>query len=173
MPIVSAKIKASIEVRQTGAGDFGPPMFTPTIAGVINLTNGTGAAQADILWSDERTIASGGTDDLDLAGILKDAFGVTVATAKIVTILVINAPVSGAANTTNLTIGVGSNPVVGWLGGTTPTLGPIRPGGMFLRAESDAAGICTVTAGTADILRIANSAGAAATYQIVIIGRTA
>ena len=173
MPIVSAKIKASIEVRQTGAGDFGPPMFTPTISGMINLTNGTSAMMANIMWADERTVASGANDDIDLAGILKDAFGVTVAAAEIVTILVINAPASGAANTTNLTIGAGSNPVVGWLDGTTPTLGPIRPGGVFLRAESDAAGICAVTAGTADILRVANSAGAAAKYQIAILGRTA
>ena len=173
MPIISAKIKASIEVRQTGASDFGPPMFTPTISGLVNLTDGTGAGMANIMWADERTVASGANDDIDLAGTLKDAFGVTVAAAEIVAILIINAPASGAANTTNLTLGAGTNPVAGWLGGTTPTLGPIRPGGVFLRAESDAAGICAVTAGTADILRVANSSGAAATYQIVIIGRTA
>lgn len=86
---------------------------------------------------------------------------------------IINASRSGVANTTALTIGGGSNPVVGFLGGTTPTIGPIRPGGFVFIACPDAAGIGAVTAGTGDILRIANASGAAAVYQIAILGRTA
>ena len=39
--------------------------------------------------------------------------------------------------------------------------------------SGDAAGIGAVTAGTGDILRIANSSGASATYQIGIVGRSA
>ena len=166
---VSATLTAAMKWTQTGTHDFGGLSFNAATDKTIAYTDGTGAGQADILFADTRTIVSGGTDDIDLAGALSNAFGATIAMAKIVSVLII----SKAANTTNLTIGVGTNPVVGWLGGTTPTLGPIRPGGVFLRAETAAAGVCTVTAGTADILRVANASGAAATYDIVILGRSA
>lgn len=161
-----------LKATQTGANDFGGS-FSPTMQVLLQTADGTGAGQADILFMDERTVASASNDDLDLAGVLTSAFGATITAAELVAVFVINARRSGAANTTNLTIGGGSNPVVGFLGGTTPTIGPIRPGGFVMIGCGDAAGIGAVTAGTGDILRIANSSGAAATYQIAILARTA
>ncbi len=172
MPLETT-LKVSLSAKQTGANDFGAPLFTPTVAALIELATGTLANQADLVFADERTVASASNDDLDLAGVLANALGGTLAFVEIVAIMVVNKPKSGVANTTNLTIGAGTNPFLGFLGGTTPTLGPIRPGGVFLLASPADVGIGTVTAGTADILRIANSAGAPATYQIIIIGRSA
>lgn len=152
---------------------------SPTWKGVIEaalaFASGTGAGQFDLAYVAERTVADGADDDLDLAGSLTDAFGNTITAAELVLVAVINKPKTPTddPNTTDLTIGGGSNPFVGFLGGTTPTIGPIKPGGIFLLAASDAAGIGTVTASTADILRITNSAGAAATYQIAILARSA
>lgn len=166
------EITASISAVQAGSNDFGGPAFAPNVAARLNTILGTGAGQADILFVDERTVASASNDDLDLAGVLANAFGATIAAAELVAILIINAPVGGTANTTNLTIGGGTNPVVGFLGGTTPTIGPIRPGGFVLLGCGDAAGLGVVTAGTGDILRIANSSGAAARYQIAIVARS-
>lgn len=171
---VTAKIIAALQASQIGTNDFGGVGFNPSpIRQEINLTPGVGVNQADLLYVDERQVASGATDAIDVAGVLAAALGGTIAMAELVAMLIINAPRSGAPNTTNLTIGAGTNPLVGWLGGTTPTLGPIRPGGMLLRAESDVAGICVVTPGTGDLLNIVNSAGAIATYQIALIGRSA
>lgn len=170
---LSAKITAAITAAQTGANDFGGPNFAPEVKAILTLADGTTASRADRLWADERTVASATNDDIDLTGVLLDAFGATLSQAELVAILIINAPKTGAANTTNLTIGGGTNPVVGFLGGTTPTIGPIRPGGFVMLACPDAAGLGVVTAGTGDILRIANSSGAAAKYQIVVIGRSA
>lgn len=172
---LNSEIAVRIRSSQTGSSDFGGPNFAPDFDAIIQLTNGTAANQADILFVDERTVASASNDDLDVAGVLSSAFGSLIAAAEIVAIAVINRPkiATAAANTTNLTIGGGTNPVVGYLGGTTPTVGPIRPGGVFLLASPDAAGIAAVTAATGDILRIANSAGAAATYQILILARSA
>lgn len=172
MPL-TAKIKASLEAVQTGANDYGAPRFTPQLSAVIDLIDGTVAGAADLIFVDERTVNSASNDDLDLAGVLANALGGTLTFVEIVAIMVINRPKSGAANTTNLTIGGGTNPFVGFLGGTAPTIGPIRPGGMLLLTSPADVGIGTVTAGTGDILRIANSSGAAATYQIAIIGRSA
>jgi hypothetical protein len=169
---LKAQIRASIAATQTGPTDF-PSTFAPSVARAITLANGTGAGQADIIFADERTVASNTSDDLDLVGALTTAFGATINAARLVAVMVINAPIEGAANTTALTIGGGTNPVTGFLGGTTPTVGPLQPGGVFLLAAGAALGLGTVTAGTADILRITNATGAAAKYQIVILARSA
>ena len=172
MPL-TAKIKASIEAVQTGTNDFGTPLFTPQLSALLELVSGTIANAADLGFVDERTVASATNDDLDLAGVLSNALGGTLTFVEIVAILIVNKSAAGVANTTNLTIGLGSNPFLGFLGGTLPTIGPIRPGGLILLASPADVGIGTVAAGTGDILRVANSSGASATYQIAIIGRSA
>lgn len=173
---LKAKLAVSLEATQSGANDFGGPTFEPIVKALMELTDGVAINQADILFVDERTVASATNDDIDLAGSLSNAFGATITAAELVALVIINKPkAAGAApNTTNLTIGVGTNPVTpGFMGGTTPTIGPIRPGGFVVIASPDAAGIGVVTGGSADVLRIANSSGASATYQIAAIARSA
>ncbi len=174
MTIGKAVLRVDWDLQELGGSDFGGGGKLETvIRKILTLTDGTVADAADLLFIDERTVASATNDDLDLAGSLSDAFGNTLTFAEIVAILVINGPITGSANTTDLTIGAGSNPFVGFLGGTTPTIGPIGPSGVVFIACPDAGGIGAVTASTADILRIANSSGASATYQIAILGRSA
>ena len=129
------------------------------------MSSGVGASQADKLFSDTRTIAASGTDDLDLAGVLTDPLGATITMARIRGLIV----VAASGNTNNVVMGVGTNPITTILGGTTPTLN-IRPGGFLALFAPDAVGY-VVTASTADILRFANSgAGTGVTYDIVILG---
>lgn len=170
---LNARLLAQLTAVQTGSNDFGGPDFDIKVFNEMVLEDGTTVNKADILWADQRTVGSASNDDIDLAGVLTNAFGAVITAAELVALLIINKARNGTANTTNLTIGVGSNPFIGFLGGTTPTIGPIRPGGMFMIASPDAAGIGTVVAGTGDILRVANSSGAAATYQIAMLARTA
>lgn len=172
---VRATMTAGIKVRQTGSSDFGGPDFSGEMSFLHEFTDGTTEGKANLAWMDERTILTGANDDIDLAGVLTDAFGASVVGAEIAALFVINKPksASASANTTNLTVGVGTNPVTGYLGGTTPTLGPIRPGNMAMIGGPNVGGFGVVTAGTGDILRIANSAGASAVYQICILLRTA
>lgn len=172
MPL-SASVRLRLAASQTGSSDFGGPAFTPALEAVMNLANGTGAGQADLLFVDERSVNASSNDDIDLAGALTGAFGTTITAAEIVGVLVINAPRDGAANTSSLTIGNGSNPFVGFLGGTTPTIGPIGPGGFFFIGCPSATGVGAVTAGSADVLRIANGAGGTAVYQLAILARSA
>jgi hypothetical protein len=174
MPLNSAKLSVSMNVNQSGANAFsGGPHWSAAFEQVLNFVNGTGANQADLAYVAERTVASASNDDIDLAGVLTDAFGATFTTAEMVALLIVNKQKDGTANTTNLTIGAGSNPWVGALGGTTPTIGPIRPGGVLLLASPDAAGIGAVVAGTGDILRVANSSGAQNKFLIGILARSA
>lgn len=172
MPL-SASVRLRLAASQTGSSDYGGPAFAPALEAVMNLANGTGANQADLLFVDERSVAASTNDDIDLAGVLTGAFGATITAAEVVGVLVINAPRDGAANVSSLTIGNGTNPFIGFLGGTTPTIGPIGPGGFFFIGCPSASGVGTVTAGSADVLRIANGAGGTATYQLGLLCRSA
>lgn len=167
-----ATLTTRMEIDYQGPNSFDDQLKS-TIEKVLNLVDGTDANKTDEAYIAERTVASATNDDIDLAGSLENVFGETITFAEIVGIIVINQQKDGTANTTALTIGAGSNPFVGFLGGTTPTIGPIQPGGAFMLFSGHASGIGTVTATSADILRIANASGASNTYQIAIIGRTA
>ena len=168
---ISATLTASLKANQRGPNAFADE-FDPNLSRIQALAGGVAAGQADLMYAAERSVATASNDDIDLSGSLTDAFGVTITMAEMVGIIIVNEAKNGTANTTDLTIGAGSNPFIGFLG-ATDTIGPIKPGGSFMLFAGDAAGIGAVTAGTGDILRIANSAGATATYQIAILGRTA
>lgn len=166
---LSAEILARIKIDQTGSNDFGGPEFEPVLETLIQLTDGTTVNKANLAFVDERTVASGATDTLDLAGVLADAFGSVISAVEIVALMIINKPRMGTpVNTTDLAIGGGAN-------GVFATVMPfvLKPGAVFLLAAGDAAGVKTVTPGTADILTIVNSAGAASKYMIAVLARNA
>jgi hypothetical protein len=172
---VSGLIKVHFNVAVAGASILGA---APHWNGLIEISNGfsDGVAvnQADKVYVAERTVASGANDDIDLTGSLADPLGATITAAELAALLIYNKPLDPAAdNTTNLTIGGGSNPMVGFLGGTTPTIGPIRPGCfVLLGGVGNVGGLGAIAAGTADILRVANSSGAQAKYQIGVVARS-
>jgi hypothetical protein len=171
---VSASVRVALSVSQTGANAFsGGPNWSGAIDEILSFTNGTGANQCDLAYVAERTVASATNDDIDLAGVLTDALGATIIAAELVALLIINKQKDGTANTTDLTIGLGTNPVLGFLGGTLPTIGPLKPGAMILLASPGAAGLGVVGAGASDVLRIANSSGAQAKYLIAALARSA
>ncbi len=166
-------IAVSWKASQAGPNSFFGAIESDEMRAVINTTLGTLANQADIVYMAQRQVASGASDPIDLAGVLTNAFGQVITAAEIVALFIINKPRSGPANTTTLTIGGGTNPVTGLMGGTTPTLGPMQPEEFMLLGNPSAVGICPVVAGTADILNIVNSAGAINNYQIAILARSA
>lgn len=168
MANLTAELRVKFAAQQSGGNDFGGPSFAPTIEKILQFAYGTGADQADILWADERTIGASSSEDLDLAGVLTDAFGATVAAAELVMILI----VAAAANTNNVVVGDATSPIP-LFGGTNPTFA-VKPGGVFLAAAPAAAGLLTVGAGSTDDLKIANSSsGSSVTYQIAILARSA
>jgi hypothetical protein len=175
MTIASAELAVSFKASQSGGSNsFGSTYWNGVMSLVQPFSGGTTANKFDQLYMAERSVNASSNDDLDLSGVLTDIFGATITSVELVGIVLINAPKAGSpANVSNLTLGGGSNPVVGFLGGTTPTVGPIKPGGCFVLMNPDATGLATITAGTGDILRIANGSGGAATYQIALMLRSA
>lgn len=140
------------------------------------LTNGTGAGQADVLYYAERTINASSNDDLDLTGTLTDNIGRTVSPLRVKGLIVVAAPsASGAtANTNNVVLGAAGSNQWATLLNTTGTV-TLRPGALFMAWAGQAdATAWAITAGTGDILRVANSAGGSSvTYQIMLLGCSA
>jgi hypothetical protein len=132
------------------------------------LPNGTGAGQADKIFHDTRTVNASTNDDLDLAGVLVDGLGNTITFARIKAMIFSSA----AANAQNFSIGgAAANQFVNWVGAATHTI-TMTPGGLFVLTAPGATGFA-VTAGTGDLLRVANGAGVAITYDVILIGASA
>ncbi|MHC5259905.1 hypothetical protein ACYSUO_18665 [Streptomyces sp. UC4497] len=135
----------------------------------VQLNDGTGAGKADRVFHDRRTLAASATEDLDLAGVLLDAFGATITFVRVKGLFISAA----AANTNNVVVGAATNAWATLLSATgTLTLRPgASVGAMAGPADTTA---YAVTAGTADLLKIANSgAGSTVSYDIVIVGSSA
>lgn len=166
---LSLTLKAGIRGTQTNALDLGTAEFPFDIQSSIALAAGTGANQADVLFTDTRTLAASGTEDLDLAGALASAFGAAAVFVKVKAIFITAA--SGNTNNVNVTRPA-ANGVPLFLAASDGLA--IPPGGLFVFAGPAAAGLCTVTAGTGDLLTITNSAGGTGvTYSIAVIGTSA
>lgn len=169
---LTARLRASVNAQQTSPRDLGVAADPISHAVAIDLASGTGAGQVDKVFADTRTLTASANEDLDLAaGALTDAFGTTLTFAKIKGLYV----AAAAGNTNNVVVGgAASNTWVGPFGGATHTIA-VRPGGVVVLAdgEADTNGYA-VTAGTGDLLRVANSAGTTpVTYTIVILGTSA
>jgi hypothetical protein len=136
----------------------------------VSLSSGTGAGQADKVFSDRRTLAASGTEDLDLAGVLLDAFGAAITFARIKGLVI----AAAAGNTNSVVVGAASATQWATLLNAAGTV-TLRPGGAFCAIAGAADGTAwPVTAGTGDLLKVANSgAGTSVTYDIVIVGASA
>jgi hypothetical protein len=176
MPLTS-RLVAQVTGTHTGAtpaADLGT-----TTAGVHNLpiardvtfADGTGAGQANRLWSDQRTLAASANEDLDLAGALLDAFGTAAVFARVKGLYI----AAATGNTNNVIVGAAATNQWATFLNAAGTL-TLRPGAWVqagIGLATDATG-WAVTAGTGDLLRIANSAaGTPVTYDIAIIGASA
>lgn len=85
---LTSKLTVKLAATLTSVLDLGTVKDPLEYEKSLSLTDGTGANEGDQLWHDQRTIAASGTDSLDLAGSLSNAFGTTVALARVKTILV-------------------------------------------------------------------------------------
>ena len=133
------------------------------------LTSGTGANQADKIFHDQRTLAASGSENLDLAAVLLDAFGSAITFARIKLILI----TAAAANTNNVLVGGhGSAAFINWVSDASDKI-VVRPGGAFCLIAPDATAYA-VTATTGDMLTVANStSGSSVTYDVILAGCSA
>jgi len=161
-------VTAQISAVYKSLLDLGTPTDTFLKKTTIELANGTGANSADLMFSDQRTLAASANEDLDLAGSLANAFGSTLTYVELRAVLVSAA----SANTNNVLVSRPSTNGVPLFSAAGDQI-IVPPGGVFLWA-CPADGKVTVTASTGDLLNIANSGGSTSvTYDIVIVGVSA
>lgn len=130
------------------------------------FTNGAGADQANALFHDRRTIAASGNESLDLAASLVDGFGRTLTFTKVRALII----VASEGNTNNVVVTRPASNGVPIFAAASDALAPLKPGGMFVLTDPSADGIA-VTAGTGDLINIANSGGSTSvTYDVFILG---
>ncbi len=160
---LNALITLGLKVHQVKDLDLADAKHDLDAAWEQLFQTGTGAGQANKLFADERSLADGANEELDLAGGLLDAFGATLTFAKVKVLAFKN-----KSTTQTLSVGgAAANAFSAFLGDPTDVV-KIAPGGFALLIL-DPAGV-TVTADTGDKLKIANSAGAVCAYDIVIVG---
>ncbi|MFE9921564.1 hypothetical protein ACFYQA_08275 [Streptomyces sp. NPDC005774] len=167
MALSGTLLAVAAHAELTQALDLGAGRAPQSLTRKMQLASGTGVGKADRVWSDRRTIAASGSEDLDLAGVLLDAFGAAVTFARVKGLII----AAAVGNTNNVVVGAASGSPWITLLGATHTL-TLRPGAFVAvgTGETDATGYA-VTASTGDLLKIANSAGSTGvTYDIHIIG---
>lgn len=149
---VRGRLASSLDI---GAAEY-PIPFTAT----QNWVNGTGTNQANNAWTDERTVAGGTNEDLDLSGALSNAFGTSLLATKVKEIIIYcpTTSVGTLAVTRPATNGV---PIFKAAGDGVDLVA----GG--LHHFRNPAGV-TVTPSTGDLINFA-ATGGDCKYQIVIV----
>lgn len=161
-------VKASVDATYKNLLDLGTPTDAFSKTYTIEMSNGTGSNSADLMFSDQRTLAASGTEDLDLAGSLTNAFGSTLTYVELRAVLVSAA----SANTNNVLVSRPATNGVPLFSAAGDQI-IIPPGGVFLWS-CPADGKVAVTASTGDLLTVTNSAGSTSvTYDVIIIGVSA
>lgn len=164
---VSATIDLRISATLTGASHLGSaPQIKASVEKQLSFSPGTATIdQANTLYSETRTLSASASEDIDLAGAVADALGTTIADAEIVAVYV--GAASGNTNDVQVTRPASNGAPIFLAAGDGLALGP----GDFL-ALTYRKGV-GVTAGTGDLVHIANSgAGTSVTYDIIVVGRT-
>lgn len=170
MPL-ETRVLIDLAATQRSALDLVAATAPLSVQKNLILRNGTGAGNADRMFSDQRTLTASSTEDLDLAGTLTDAFGATCTFARIKLIHI----EALSTNTNNVLVGgAAANQFINWVSDATDKV-VVRPGGSLTLTTGSADGTgYAVTAGTGDLLRIGNSgAGSSVVYNVVLIGCSA
>jgi len=157
---LTAQILLQIAAVETSTADLSATVTTTNVSRSISFATGTGANQAQVAWSDSRTIDPSGEDIPDLAA-LDDARG-TVAFTAIKLIYIRNT----------------GTQAINWNGNGDWDTGPeklpdtanyeIPPAGIYLASNPSAAGWAVGASG--QYLTLVNNGGTAASYDILLIG---
>lgn len=160
----NGSFKVSASGTLADSPDIGASTYALSYEQYFPIANGTGAGQANMTWSDTRTLNASSSESLDLAGVLTNAFGSTLTFTKIKGLII----TANSANTNSVLVGgAASNAFVNWVADSTDII-QLPAGSVF--SFFNPAGY-VVTASTGDLLKIANSSsGTSVTYDIVLIG---
>lgn len=173
---LDAQILLSILSHESSSGDISRTLRVTPASYSLVLSDGTGANQAQVAWSDAGVIPAGGYNDIDLQGIADDRG--TVSFSAIKSFFVRNTTPDSTETATDNLIFIGTTsefpytkPSDFWIPApmSSDSLGSgfyVTPGGIVFFTAPQQGGY-SVTPST-KVVRIAGGAGA--TYEILLIG---
>ena len=170
---LSSELSVSLAWVLEEARPFSSVIDASRLEYVRGLPDGTGSGQADVLWYDERTVAAGANDDLDLTALSGTLYGNTVvmAFARIKALLLINTETGAPATLMIGGAGAAGNAFSAPFGGD-PDAKIELPYDSALMLSNKIDG-WTVADASSDVLRVANPGMAAVTYRVAIVGTSA
>ena len=166
----NGKITVTSDLTYSSTLDIGSATHKVNISDLTSFQDGEAANQAEVLFTDQRTLSASANEELDLSGTsLQDAFGNDVAFTSIKAMII----TAASGNTNNVLVGGAAvNAWSTWASDPTDEV-VVKPGGTLVLIDPSAGGYA-VTAGTGDLLRIENSSsGTSVTYDITLIGTEA
>ena len=161
MPL-NAQLTLSILAHETSSGDLSRTMRATPVSYAVSLADGTGANQAQVVWSASRTAVTGNGESLDLRSLsdTRDGAAVTVSFSGIKAVYVRN------THATNSLL-VGGSTIGGFVGLPFASALSVPPGGAYFFSSPSDAGLAVNS--NSYISRFTGSGGAC-TYDIVLIG---
>ena len=163
---VSLQVIAKLIGSMTNALDLTTPADALSLDFGNVFGNGTGANQANMWWHDQRTLGASASENIDLAGSLTSVFGTTITFTSIKVFYVKASASNNSANDVHVKRGT-AGPALFLADGD----GTALPAGAWLLHVNPNATGWVVTATTADIVTITNSAGTnSVVYDIFIAG---
>jgi len=163
---LNAKLDFKIEELSTAEGaNSATVMLAHNFAKTLDYPTGTSAEQVDRVWSASDSAGTGGdSHDLATSGTLVSA----IATGAATVIVELQLLIIENTGSVDLRIGAVANTIPCFSGSTDYI---VIPAGGFIVWHFGTAGL-TVTAATADILKVASASGTC-TYKIILVGRSA
>jgi hypothetical protein len=158
---LSAQIALSIIAHETTSGDLSSQMRVTPATYALMLSNGTGANQAQVAFSDSTAIQDNYDNGYAFSAIVDDRGTITMTSVKVIYF----------KNTGSVSLDIGRNS--NWSEGPfTAEIGcVVPPGGVVVLAAPTAAGWPTSEAGAG--IAIFNGNGTPGSYDIMLIGEGA
>jgi hypothetical protein len=166
---LAVDLKASISWLFSDSLDLSTVSDNAKLEHAVSTADGTGLDQADKLWHDQRTVAAGSDDDLDMTALANSIFGssVSISFAKVKAILIVNTSTTSGQVLRVGGAGAGLAFATPFNGSVTAVVEVGADSCLMLMNKKDG---WAVTPTTGDLLRVANPGASPVTYKVVIIG---
>ena len=161
---LTAKMLLNINIDYTSDRDLGTATLPISLERGVTLTNGTGANKGDICFDDNRTLADGANETIDVRSIT-DAYG-NALTFDIIRVMYIK----NNSTDSGLIIGAAAGTQLAIFGTPATDTTTIAPGGERFWTWPDATGLDTTTAKDLKLEHDAAGAAVSLTYDIIVVG---
>jgi len=160
---LNAQILLSILAHESSSGDISQTLRATPASYSLTLGNGTGANQAQVAWSDSRTIGAGADDQLFVKSLADDRGNVDFSAIKLIYI----------KNTGAVLLTINGGDPLPWAAGPfgldAGSSVSVPAGGVLMLTNASAAG--WAVSGALEQISFSNtSETVAGTYEIILIG---